>query len=411
MTRLRIRNPREIEFRVAEELRIARERFAYARHSTAPGADPRSVSELLPMTLFASFKDKGATRRLWIERFPGSVQKSISLADGILENRIPLFSEIADFGEGIDWHVDYRSRKRAPLRFYRDLHTIAPGDIGDAKNTWELNRHNFLLHLGKAYVATSDTKYYEKWKDIICSWIAANPYHAGINWESSIELAIRAINWIWSSYCFSEEIAKERNLQETLHQTLFLHGHHINDHLSYYFSPNTHLTAEALGLLYLGRAFPSLKAASRWVSRGSAILDHELDRQVLEDGGYFEMATYYHKYTLDFYIHYLLVGADRPPRSPHLASKIKGLVKHLMLLSEPDGTIPLMGDSDGGELLSLGSNKRSMAGSCCAAAVLLEDEELASLCGPSFLEEALWLTGGRGLEQFERLRKDMRPPA
>ena len=411
MVGLRTRSPREVAFRVAEGIRFARERFRYARHSMGLEADLESASDLLPLTLFASFKDKGETRRLWMERFPESVQRSISLADGILQNRIPLFSEITDFGEAIDWHQDYRSLKRAPLRFYRDLHTIDPGDIGDAKDIWELNRQNFLLHLAKAYLATSDAKYYEKWKDVVRSWIVANPYNAGINWESSIELAIRAINWIWSSYFFSEEIAKERTLQETLYRTLFLHGHHIENHLSYYFSPNTHLTAEALGLLYLGRAFPSLKGASRWVSRGSAILDHELDRQVLEDGGYFEMATYYHKYTIDFYVHYLLlIGADQSAR-PDRASKIKRLVKHLMLLSEPDGTIPLLGDSDGGELLSLGSSKRSMAGSCCAAAVLLGDEELASLCDPAFLEEALWLTGGRGLEKFGELRKDVRQSA
>src|SRR2546430_5092825 len=35
---------------------------------------------------------------------------------------------------------------------------------------------------------------------------------------------------------------------------LFLQGRHIETYLSTYYSPNTHLTGEALGLLYLGRS-------------------------------------------------------------------------------------------------------------------------------------------------------------
>jgi hypothetical protein len=407
--RLRTITPREVAFRLAEGATFARERAEAARGARPTVERPGGTGAVLPRVLFGALAERDAARRLWTELFPESAREAVSFADGICENRIPLFSDVVEFGKDIKWNLEYRSGKQAPLRFYRDLHGIDPRDVGDTKNIWELNRHNFFLHCAKAYLATGERRYYEKWREMLLSWIERNPYNVGINWESSIELAIRAINWIWSSWFFAGELEKDRDAAECLRESVVLHAIHIDGHLSRYFSPNTHLTAEALGLVYIGTSFPGVKEASRWVSRGLAILDAELDRQVLEDGGYFEMATYYHKYTIDFYLHYLLLAGDRAKRSPRAASKIKKLVKHLMLIAEPDGTIPLIGDSDGGELLHLGAGKRNMTGACGAAAVLLEDPELASLCGDTFREEVWWLLGRRGIEAFRRMRRGAAP--
>ena len=42
---------------------------------------------------------------------------------------------------------------------------------------------------------------------------------------------------------------------------LYLNGRHLETYLSTYFSPNTHLTGEALGLFYLGTLLPEFKDA------------------------------------------------------------------------------------------------------------------------------------------------------
>ncbi len=407
--RLRTITPHEVAFRLAEGMRFARERADAARGARPTVERSGRTGTVVPRVAFGALAERDSARRLWMELFPESARDAVLFAEGICGNRIPLFADIVEFGKTIDWNLEYRSGKRAPLRFYRDLHGIEPRDIGDTKNIWELNRHNFFLHCAKAYLATGERRYYEKWREMLLSWIERNPYNVGINWESSIELAMRAINWIWSSYFFIDELEKDLGAAERLRESIVLHALHIDRHLSRYFSPNTHLTAEALGLVYIGISFPDVKEAPRWVSRGLAILDAELDRQVLDDGGYFEMATYYHKYTIDFYLHYLMLTGDRARWSPRAVSKIKKLVKHLMLVAEPDGTIPLIGDSDGGELLHLGASKRNMMGACCAAAVLLEDPELASLCGDAFREEAWWLLGRGGLETFRRMKKGAAP--
>jgi hypothetical protein len=407
--RLRTVTRRELSFRLAEQARFIRERAAAARGARLlpTGPDPAEA----PVPLFGALAEGEGARSLWMEMFPESAREAVSLADAICRNEIPLFSDLVDFRRGVDWHLDYRSGKRAPLRFYRGLHELDPRTIGDTKNIWELNRHNFFLHLAKAYLATGERRYYEQWREMLLSWISSNPHHVGINWESSIELAIRGMNWIWSSYFFRDELGKDESLRADLRRSLFLHARHIEDHLSFYFSPNTHLTVEALGLLLIGKTLPNETEAPRWVSRGLAVLEAELDRQILDDGGYFEMATYYHKYTIDVYLHYVLLKGGRAACSARAVARIAKLVKHLMLLSDPDGAIPLIGDSDGGELLHLGRDKRNMRGACSTAAILLDDPELAGLCRGPYPEESWWMLGREGLEAHRRNETQAVAPA
>ena len=83
---------------------------------------------------------------------------------------------------------------------------------------------------------------------------------------------------------------------------------HIEHNLSTYFSPNTHLTGEALALYVAGVALPELAASHRWRDTGRRILFEEIDRQVVADGGHAERSTHYHRYTLDFYLMALLTA-------------------------------------------------------------------------------------------------------
>src|SRR5207249_6070945 len=86
--------------------------------------------------------------------------------------------------------------------------------------------------------------------------------------------------WIWGLYFFKHS----RNLTEAAYlrtlKFLYLHGRHVETYLSTYYSPNTHLTGEALGLVYLGTLFPELRDAARWRRIGWAILVEQLNKQV-----------------------------------------------------------------------------------------------------------------------------------
>jgi hypothetical protein len=392
----------ELAFRAREYIDVLRERFLERPGSFGIDTVRDRALPPAPACPFPAFEDRDRTKALLERRFSDSIERVIAAADGICEHRIPVFSEIITFGPRIDWHMGARGKDPARLPFYRGIGTIESGIHDDIKVPWELNRHNFLIHLGKAYFVTGDRKYFDAWKGLIRSWIEDNPYNRGIHWESSLELSFRAINWIWSSFFFAAELRRDEALAQEMAVQLYLHGLHIRRHLSSYFSPNTHLTGEALGLLYLGTCHPYLKGAREWRATGAGILEAEVRRQVLDDGGYFEMAIYYHAYTVDFYLHYLLLrGADGGRET---RARIRNAIRHLAYLSGPDGAVPLIGDSDGGRLLFLGGAKGNVRGACSTGAVLFGDGELKHLCRNSPEEETLWMLGPRGIEAFEQLR-------
>jgi len=83
---------------------------------------------------------------------------------------------------------------------------------------------------------------------------------------------------------------------------------------------------------------------------------------------------------------------------------MRDMIIHLALISEPDGTIPMLGDSDGGRLLDLGGGKNDIRGACCTAALLLEDQELKYFCRDRLQEETIWLLGAKALEMFDNLK-------
>ena len=114
------------------------------------------------------------------------------------------------------------------------------------------------------------------------------------------------------------EIEHLQRLFARLLQYLDVHARHLERHLSTWFSPNTHLTGEALALLHLGVLLPELRGAARWREQGLAVLHEWFPRQVRADGTYFEQATQYHRYTTEFYFHLLLL-AERSAREGYAA--------------------------------------------------------------------------------------------
>src|SRR4029077_6884589 len=95
------------------------------------------------------------------------------------------------------------------------------------------------------------------------SWLAEDSPRWGVNWVSSLEVAYRAIAW-WLLLWMLHRVPWRPDLRMRLVNSLELHARHVERYLSTYFSPNTHLTGEALGLFYVGTVLPDSSHARRW---------------------------------------------------------------------------------------------------------------------------------------------------
>jgi hypothetical protein len=189
---------------------------------------------------------------------------------------------------------------------------------------------------------------------------------------------------------------------------LYLHGRHIEKYLSRYYSPNTHLTGEALGLYYLGTQLPFLERAKHWRTLGENILLDEVTRQLHPDGVYFEQSTWYQRYTVDIFTQFLLLrsrndGQILTGKGAELEVRLQRAYDFLMHSTFPNGRTPLIGDDDGGRLLPLtNSDPDDFRGTLAIGAVLFEQSGLRYVAG-EVSQEVFWLQGPKRINDFESL--------
>jgi hypothetical protein len=355
---------------------------------------------------FPSFHASEETRAALRRRFAPGAQKSVvQRAQCIEAGRFDLLGQRnLDFGAPVDWHLEPTARKRPPLVHWSRIDYLNPEVAGDKKFIWELNRQQYFLLLGRAYWHTGDERYARTFATHLAAWMEANPPKLGINWASSLEVAFRSISWLWALYFFKDSPHLTPSLFLRALKFLYVNARHLETYLSTYFSPNTHLTGEALGLFYLGTLLPELRPATRWRATGQAIMLAALEQHVLPDGVYFEQSTYYHRYTADFYTHlYLLMRENGAlPGSP-LTQKMIALLDHLTAITKPDGTTPYFGDDDGGQLVKLGERAANdFRGTLATGAALFARADYKYVAEEA-AEETLWLLGARGLDAFDCL--------
>ena len=411
----------ELSARTAQQVAILSERSGWSRQARLPSdqqllslltsslSSIAALSEQLSrperVRFFAAFDSKQETIAEFRRRWPEAEQRIVAGAERIAEGTFSLLGlpELR-LGSEIDWHLEPLSGKRTPLCHWSRLDYLDVAVAGDKKITWELNRQQYFLTLARAYWLTGDERYAQVFVAHVTSWMERNPPKLGINWASSLEVAFRSISWLWALNFFAGSTALTDDVLLRMMKFLYLNASHLETYLSTYFSPNTHLTGEALGLFYLGLLLPEFKDAKRWRDLGLDILASQLARHVQPDGVYFEQSSYYHRYTADFYLHLAVLlrrhGAAWPGE---LEAKLALLLDHLMNLTRPDGTTPFFGDDDGGRLVMLDDRPANdFRAVLSTGAALLNRADYKFVAGPA-AEETLWLLGVEGVRAFEQL--------
>jgi len=334
------------------------------------------------------------------ERFPAAPGDATARADKILEGRYDLlgYRELrfrqsdgdAAASALVDWHLDPVHGRSAPRTFWSDVPYLDPA-CGDHKIIWEINRHQHWLALGRAFWLTGDMRYRERCLVELESWMQENPPLTGINWASMLELGLRSLSWRWALAFFaglgsSGETPWIVDLLLALDRQLS----HIEQNLSYYFSPNTHLLGEGLALYICGRSLPLLRRSPGREALGRRVLLDEARRQIAADGGHCERSTHYHRYTLDFYLLALIIARiTNDPVAPDFERTAIQLADAARVLADDRGELPLIGDDDGGMLFPIaGRAPADIRDSLAVAAALLARPHLR--VGPP-TEEAYWL--------------------
>ncbi len=267
--------------------------------------------------------EQGYIGKAFRELFPDKARSKITEANLICEHIFDLLGsgpqKLSPEGEGyqqIDWHSDFKSGYRWDPEMYFSKIRIGYTDGVDIKIPWELSRFQHLNILGQAYLITKDKKYLTEFVNQITDWIDNNPVGFGVNWNCTMDVAIRVANWLVASEYFFKEDTLPKDFLYKFYSSVYEHGKFIRSHFERSKITTNHYLSDIVGLFFIAVYCPFLKESKKWLGFCIKELAKEIGKQVYEDGCDFEASTSYHRLVLEmfFYCSLLIICSSFAPQ-------------------------------------------------------------------------------------------------
>ena len=200
---------------------------------------------------------------------------------------------------------------------------------------WRYNQHYFdYLNSANAY---NEPQYYHS---LLNKWINENKSYEEIGWEP-YPTSLRIVNWIkWHLL--------GNDLSMVCIQSLALQARLLNRRVEWHLLGN-HLFSNAKALIFVGLFF-SDNESKKWLNKGLKIIKEQIEEQVLDDGGNFELSPMYHSIFLEDIldlINIIEVYDNQIEKNfiIKLKKTSKKMLKWLDIMTFPDGEISFFNDS------------------------------------------------------------------
>jgi hypothetical protein len=252
------------------------------------------------------------------------------------------------------WHQDPTSDAiwgpEVPGRRILDQY---PSPDADPKIPWELARFQFATPLIQAWWLTREPHWAEAYLELVDSWIESNPFPLGIHWASAMEVALRAHSWTYALWHLRDAECLDEALWKRWRASLQDHERYVRLCLEWEVLGNgNHYVSNVLGLASLYQGIPGIASDSK-LGPVQRKLEREVKRQTLDDGANFEGSTAYHQFVTEMFV---WGAATSSPLSDIYHDRVSAQLRYLDALCRPDGSIPRIGDDDGGRILGLSNH-------------------------------------------------------
>jgi hypothetical protein len=381
--RLSAMSGREVAYRIGQRARNGLDRF--------DGAASPSIIE------------GQATGEPWVKPLPRGfdAKKYAAAADRILSGDFQIFAlRPAHLGFPPQWNRDPKTGTIAPLTRSTQIDYRDEALVGDIKYLWEPSRHAALVTLAQAWHLTGDRKFAAGCQLLLDSWFEQCPYRVGPHWTSSLELALRLVNWsfAWHLLGGAQSAVFHGAAGEAFRArwltSIYQHCRFISRHLSRHSSANNHLLGELTGLFVASVTWPLWTSSERW--RDSA--HRELEREALEqnraDGVNAEQAIWYHHEVADMLIVAGLVGrANGRDFGHNYWQRLEAMLAFLASIMDVSGNVPNFGDADDAVIAPLDPHEDHVYRSLLARGAVLFGGPEFQLKAGAFDDKSRWLLG------------------
>ena len=224
-------------------------------------------------------------------------------------------------------------------------------DGADARTIWEINRWSEMTRVVMHGWLNRDVDAVRTAQLWLEDWCDRNPVGRGINWTSTLEAALRLINFTWfDAIVHACGVAQLSEHQRVLAQRIVpAHVAWVYRYRSFGSSANNHLLGELAGLIHAVKRWPSLaehagSAEELWQGMSTCVLE-----QFAPDGGNREQALHYHLFAWEMAWHSArLVNAEDDVVWDRLAAGAEFFVRMVHPLEPWD-----YGDSDDAQVLPI----------------------------------------------------------
>jgi len=319
-------------------------------------------------------------RIAWITaQMPKERQGVLDQADAIMSGKFPRSTNPTSpydlqMPEGFNWH---------------DCIT------DDPETLFALNRHKWWIDLGMAYRYTGDSRYIDELKKQVSSWSKEKGRPSAQSWGRWLEAGIRGTTWVWAYFLVYDTEAWTPEINTLFLHRLLLHNIYLADPNANKIG-NNWVIMQSQGMLNIAILFPEFKQSPAWEKQAIQTLGAYLNNQFRADGMHQEMSVGYHVGGISWFLEPLWLakvnGRELPPQIPKLGQAAETLYQ----LLHPDGTQPLLGDTD---LLPC-------RGELVACSIVMGEPKWANLDEAS--RATIWLFGPAAIP---RKTGDIRPRA
>lgn len=232
------------------------------------------------------------------------------------------------------------------LQLCRDgpIHDV-PGLLADIKLPWEYSRGQALFTN-----AALGPEHTECCVAFINRWLESNDDTRGLNWTCAMEVALRAVNWVFADVLLQGELAREVG-PERWAAWLWRHGSAIWRRLESRLVSSNHYLADLLGLAVIGLALPGDRCAKAWLRFAQSDFPRALLTQTCRDGGLYEASLRYHAYVTEMAL--LVRLAQGKPFPDRAEARLRDMCQIVADFGDSTGDVFPIGDDDSGRVLAL----------------------------------------------------------
>lgn len=215
----------------------------------------------------------------------------------------------------------------------------------DVKIPWEKSRLQWLTEM--AVLCTNELHSIDELYNHLTRWERENPINHGVNWISSMEVAIRAINL--AIVLLLIEKLNHKKLNSLLFKCIAEHKTYLILYPEISDIPGNHFLATEIGkatIMFL-----------QGVNYCNKSFDALLEQQFPEGGIQIEYSTIYNRFCVDLAILGFCFIEDALS-CDRLKSKFSKLCDSVSVISSSKSILPIFGDSDSGHVLNFGQSSR-----------------------------------------------------